>query len=48
MDEARLAEIEKVKKETREALKGKEFKNLSTPEKDKLLETLSKILGLIE
>lgn len=37
----------KLQKNTKEALKNKPFKNLSTGEKDLLLETMAKMLHLI-
>lgn len=44
----RLAEIQAVKTQIQAALIGKEFKNLSTGEKDLLIEAMAKILGLIK
>ena len=48
LNEERLAEIQRAKEETAKALKGKELKNLNGPQKDKLIETMAKILGLID
>ena len=48
MDKTRLKQIEELKIIQRYKVKGKEFKNLSTKEKDELLETICRMLGLIE
>ena len=48
MDKARLDELKALKKQAKDKSKGKSFKNLSTKEKDELLETICKMLGLIE
>ena len=48
MKPERIKEVENIKRQTQESLKGKSFKNLSTPEKDKLLETVARMLGLIK
>ena len=48
MTQERLDEIKKIKEATQLALKGKKFKNLNTGDKDRLLETIAKILGLIK
>lgn len=48
MTTERLTEIKLVKETIRAALAKKDFNNLSTREKDKLLETMAKILGLID
>ena len=47
MTEERLAELKAIKKTSKAKTKGKTFKNLSTKEKDELLETLCKMMGLI-
>lgn len=48
MEKTRLDEL-KILKDTQKAkTKNKLFKNLSTKEKDDLLETMAKMLGLIE
>lgn len=47
MDEARLAQVKALRENAKTATKDKQFKNLSTPEKDALLETLCKMFGLI-
>ncbi len=44
----RLNEIKTVQEDLAKALAGKPFKNLNTGEKDKLIEAMAKILGLIE
>ena len=48
MTTERLAEIKLVKETIQAALAKKNFKNLRTGEKDKLLEAMAKILGLID
>jgi len=47
MDKQRLEEIKNIKQITKDKVKDKEFKNLSSSDKDELLETVCKILGLI-
>ena len=47
MDEKRLAEIKAIKDAQKVKLKDKAFGTLSTKEKDKILETLAKMFGLI-
>ena len=47
MTTERLNEIKTVQEDLNKALAGKPFKNLSTGQKDKLLEAMAKILGLI-
>jgi len=47
LTEARLKEIETLKTSIKENMKGKGFKNLSSSDKDKLLEAVCKMLGLI-
>ena len=47
MNAERLAEIQALKIEIQAAMKGKEFKNLSSSDKDRLLEAVCKMLGLI-
>lgn len=44
----RLNEIKAVKEQAQNKVKDKEFKTLSTKEKDALLETLCKMFGLIK
>lgn len=44
----RLQEIERLKQDMQKKLKGKPFKNLSTPDKDYLLEGIAIILGILE
>ena len=48
MDKVRLQKIKQIKEDSQGKTKGKEFKNLSAKEKDALLETMAKMLGLIE
>lgn len=48
MTTERLNEIKTVQEELNKALARKPFKNLNTREKDKLLEAMAKILGLIK
>jgi len=48
MDKVRLGEIKALKKTAQEKNKSKSFKNLTRPEKDELLETLCKMLGIIK
>lgn len=48
MTKERLAEIANIKESMKVITKDREFKNLSSSEKDKLLETIAKMLGLIE
>ena len=40
-------QIEEVRTQMIKKLKGKPFKNLNTPDKDYLLESIGKILGLM-
>ena len=47
MDKVRLEEIKVIKEAQKTKTKDKAFKNLSTKEKDELLETVCKMLGLI-
>lgn len=47
MTEDRLKELKTLKDSAQATTKDKEFKNLSSSEKDKLLETVCKMLGLI-
>ena len=47
MTQERLAEIKKIKGETKEKMKGKKFSTLATKDKDALLETIAKMLGLL-
>jgi hypothetical protein len=47
MDNARLEQIMKLKEDAKAKTKDKQFKNLSTVEKDALLEKLCKMFGLI-
>ena len=48
MDKERLDKLKELKGNQKSKTKGKQFKNLSTKEKDELLETVCKMLGLIE
>lgn len=48
MKKERLEELKALKKQQKEKTKDKEFKTLSTKEKDELLETACKMLGLIK
>jgi hypothetical protein len=48
MDEKRLEDIKIIKDNTKAKNKGKDFKNLSTKEKDEILEALAKMFGLIQ
>ena len=48
MDKARLDQLKELKQMQKSKTKGKGFKNLSTKEKDELLETICRMLGLIE
>ena len=47
MKRERLEEIKQFKKTEREKLKGKKFDKLTVKEKDELLVTMAKMLGLI-
>jgi hypothetical protein len=47
MKKERLKEIKTIKQTTKDKVKNKEFKKLSTKQKDELLETVCKMLGLI-
>lgn len=46
MDKIRLEKIKSIKESQQLKTKDKAFKNLSTKEKDELLETVCKMLGL--
>ena len=48
MKTEKLNYIKTVQEDLAKALAGKPFKNLSTKEKDKLIEAMAKILGLIK
>lgn len=48
MDKKRLEEIRALKKNQKAKTKDKAFKTLSAKEKDELLETACKMLGLIK
>ena len=48
MTKKRLDEIALIKQTIQDAMKGKEFKNLNTGDKDLLLETMARMLGLIK
>ena len=48
MDNKRLEKIKEIKDKQKLKTKDKEFKKLSTKEKDELLETVCKMLGLIQ
>lgn len=47
MTKERLQELKKIKDDAKAKIKGKPFKTLSTKEMNELLETISKLLGLI-
>ena len=47
MEKTKFDEKMKLKNGMKNKLKGKEFKKLSTVEKDALLETVCKLLGVI-
>jgi hypothetical protein len=47
MDKARLDELKALKKQGKDKAKNKDFKNLSSKEKDELLEIALKMLGII-
>lgn len=47
MTKAELEQIKILKKSAQTKTKGKEFKKLSTKEKDELLETLCQMFGLL-
>ncbi len=47
MTKEQLEQIKTLKAEQQAKTKGKPFKNLSTKEKDELVETLCKMFGLI-
>lgn len=48
MDKKRLEEIQELKAELAKELKNKKFTTLNGKQKDKLIETMAKILGLID
>jgi hypothetical protein len=48
MKKERLEELKTLKDSAKKKLKDKPFKNLSTKEKDELLETMARMLGLIK
>jgi len=48
MDKSRLDEVKTLKKTAQEKNKVKSFNNLTRSEKDELLETLCKMLGIIK
>lgn len=48
MEQDRAKQIQQVKEATQEKLRGKQFKNLPTKDKDYLLESIAIIMGLIE
>jgi len=48
MDRERLEQLKAIKQAKQAQLKDKPFKNLSTKEKDALLEAIAIMLGLIE
>lgn len=48
MDKARLDQLKDLKDNQKSKTKDKPFKTLSTKEKDELLETICRMLGLIE
>lgn len=43
-----LNKLKAIKESTQTALNNKKFKNLNTGDKDKLLEAMAKMLGLIK
>lgn len=43
----RIEEVKHIKKNTQNALKGKEYKDITPEEKELLIKTMAKILGLI-
>jgi len=47
MDKDRLAKLKELKKQGKDKTKTKNFKSLSSKEKDELLEIVCKMLGLI-
>lgn len=47
MNAERLTQIQTLKTEIQTSMKGKEFKNLSSSDKDRLLEAVCRMLGLI-
>ena len=47
MKKERLEELKNLKDSAKKKVKDKEFKKLSTTEKDMLLETMARMLGLI-
>jgi len=47
-EKKRLEELKALKKSAHDKVKDKPFKNLSTGEKDMLIETMAKMLGLIK
>jgi hypothetical protein len=48
MDKTRLDQLKDLKNNQKAKIKSKSFKTLSTKEKDELLETICRMLGLIE
>lgn len=48
MKKERLEELKNLKDSAKKKVKDKEFKKLSTKEKDELLETMARMLGLIK
>lgn len=48
MTKDRLDALKQLKKDAQDKRKGKKFKTLSTKDKDALLETMARMLGLIE
>jgi len=48
MDKKRLAKIEALKRDARGKVKDKSFDKMTRLEKDELLETLCKMLGIIK
>lgn len=48
MKKERLEEIKNIKQTAKGKVKDKEFKKLSAAEKDMLLETMARMLGLIK
>jgi hypothetical protein len=48
MKQDKLDALKQIKKDAQDKHKGKKFGTLSTKEKDELLKTIAKMLGLIE
>lgn len=48
MKKERLEQLKEIKKNSKDKLKNKKFHKLSQKEKDELLETIAKMLGLLK